>query len=122
MSKTDFIQIEVTSLYVDFLQLLKPLYINCSVLNISIFPFTDPLQKDEINKKAFEKFKKEHTSLPSEDKAVPSERFDGECYKVCRLGSFLNKRAKFEQQILSKFQLLVAISTLLPGPQRNKNC
>lgn len=122
MSKTDFIQIEVTSLYVDFPQLLKPLYINCSVLNISIFPFTDPLQKDEINKKAFEKFKKEHTSLPSEDKAVPSERFDGECYKVCRLGSFLNKRAKSEQQILSKFQLLVAISTLLPGPQRNKNC
>eukprot|EP00066_Takifugu_rubripes_P010595 XP_003978560.1 PREDICTED: dnaJ homolog subfamily C member 2 [Takifugu rubripes] len=36
----------------------------------------DPVQKDEINKKAFEKFKKEHTSLPSEDKAVPSERFD----------------------------------------------
>ncbi|TWW65000.1 DnaJ -like protein subfamily C member 2 [Takifugu flavidus] len=38
----------------------------------------DPVQKDEINKKAFEKFKKEHTSLPSEDKAVPSERFDEE--------------------------------------------
>uniref|UniRef100_A0A674MXI6 DnaJ homolog subfamily C member 2 n=1 Tax=Takifugu rubripes TaxID=31033 RepID=A0A674MXI6_TAKRU len=38
----------------------------------------DPVQKDEINKKAFEKFKKEHTSLPSEDKAVPSERFDGD--------------------------------------------
>uniref|UniRef100_A0A7N6BRX9 DnaJ homolog subfamily C member 2 n=1 Tax=Anabas testudineus TaxID=64144 RepID=A0A7N6BRX9_ANATE len=37
----------------------------------------DPLQKDEINKKAFEKFKKEHTSVaPSIDNAVPSERFD----------------------------------------------
>lgn len=41
---------------------------------------SDPLQKDEINKKAFEKFKKEHTSVPpSIDNAVPSERFDGEC-------------------------------------------
>ncbi|KAF7228896.1 dnaJ homolog subfamily C member 2 [Nothobranchius furzeri] len=37
----------------------------------------DPLQKDEINKKAFEKFKKEHTSVPpSIDNALPSERFD----------------------------------------------
>lgn len=79
-----------------FCSFLKPRYINCSVLNISIFPSTDPVQKDEINKKAFEKFKKEHTSLPSEDKAVPSERFDGERYKVWRLGSFLKKRAKFE--------------------------
>eukprot|EP00064_Thunnus_orientalis_P005056 superscaffoldBa00000481_g5069 len=38
----------------------------------------DPLQKDEINRKAFEKFKKEHSSVaPSIDNAVPSERFDG---------------------------------------------
>uniref|UniRef100_A0AAY5F6G2 DnaJ homolog subfamily C member 2 n=1 Tax=Electrophorus electricus TaxID=8005 RepID=A0AAY5F6G2_ELEEL len=38
----------------------------------------DPHQKDEVNKKAFEKFKKEHTAVPaSVDKAVPSERFDG---------------------------------------------
>ncbi|KAM8883833.1 dnaJ homolog subfamily C member 2 [Synchiropus picturatus] len=38
----------------------------------------DPGQKDEINKKAFEKFKKEHTSVaPTVDNAVPSERFDG---------------------------------------------
>uniref|UniRef100_H2ZV09 DnaJ homolog subfamily C member 2 n=2 Tax=Latimeria chalumnae TaxID=7897 RepID=H2ZV09_LATCH len=37
----------------------------------------DPLQKDEINKKAFDKFKKEHGSVPqSVDNAVPSERFD----------------------------------------------
>lgn len=41
---------------------------------------TDPVQKDEINRKAFEKFKKEHTSVPPAiDNAVPSERFDGEC-------------------------------------------
>uniref|UniRef100_A0A3Q3FUL2 DnaJ (Hsp40) homolog, subfamily C, member 2 n=1 Tax=Kryptolebias marmoratus TaxID=37003 RepID=A0A3Q3FUL2_KRYMA len=38
----------------------------------------DPLQKDEINRKAFEKFRKEHTSVPpSVDNAMPSERFDG---------------------------------------------
>ncbi|KAM4569540.1 dnaJ homolog subfamily C member 2 [Odontesthes bonariensis] len=37
----------------------------------------DPLQKDEINRKAFEKFKKEHSSVPpSIDNAAPSERFD----------------------------------------------
>lgn len=40
---------------------------------------SDPLQKDEINKKAFEKFKKEHSSVaPSIDNAAPSERFDCE--------------------------------------------
>ncbi|XP_049423333.1 dnaJ homolog subfamily C member 2 [Epinephelus fuscoguttatus] len=37
----------------------------------------DPVQKDEINRKAFEKFKKEHGSVaPTIDNAVPSERFD----------------------------------------------
>ncbi|XP_071374618.1 dnaJ homolog subfamily C member 2 [Centroberyx affinis] len=37
----------------------------------------DPLQKDEINRKAFEKFKKEHNAVPpTVDNAVPSERFD----------------------------------------------
>lgn len=43
-------------------------------------PAADPVQKDEINRKAFEKFKKEHNSVPPTiDNAVPSERFDGEC-------------------------------------------
>uniref|UniRef100_A0A8C2B831 DnaJ homolog subfamily C member 2 n=1 Tax=Cyprinus carpio TaxID=7962 RepID=A0A8C2B831_CYPCA len=38
----------------------------------------DPHQKDEINRKAFEKFKKEHSVVPQTvDNAVPSERFDG---------------------------------------------
>ncbi|XP_066580199.1 dnaJ homolog subfamily C member 2 [Amia ocellicauda] len=38
----------------------------------------DPHQKDEINKKAFEKFKKEHAVVPpTVDNAVPSERFEG---------------------------------------------
>lgn len=37
----------------------------------------DPHQKDEVNKKAFEKFKKEHAAVPpTVDNAVPSERFD----------------------------------------------
>lgn len=37
----------------------------------------DPNQKDEINRKAFEKFKKEHAVVPpSIDNAMPSERFD----------------------------------------------
>ncbi|KAK7896869.1 hypothetical protein WMY93_022194 [Mugilogobius chulae] len=39
----------------------------------------DPNQKDEINRKAFEKFKKEHTCVPpSIDNATPSERFEKE--------------------------------------------
>uniref|UniRef100_A0A671YFK8 DnaJ homolog subfamily C member 2 n=1 Tax=Sparus aurata TaxID=8175 RepID=A0A671YFK8_SPAAU len=38
----------------------------------------DPVQKDEINRKAFEKFKKEHSQVPPTiDNAQPSERFDG---------------------------------------------
>lgn len=44
---------------------------------------SDPLQKDEINKKAFEKFKKEHSTVPPTiDNAMPSERFDGEFFMV----------------------------------------
>ena len=46
---------------------------------------TDPVQKDEINRKAFEKFKKEHAAVaPTIDNAVPSERFDGECENVTK--------------------------------------
>ncbi|XP_072257814.1 dnaJ homolog subfamily C member 2 [Pyxicephalus adspersus] len=38
----------------------------------------DPHQKDDINKKAFDKFKKEHKVVPpTMDNAVPSERFEG---------------------------------------------
>ncbi|ERE86995.1 putative dnaJ subfamily C member 2-like protein [Cricetulus griseus] len=39
----------------------------------------DPHQKDDINKKAFDKFKKEHGVAPQADKAAPSERFEGPC-------------------------------------------
>ncbi|XP_045420232.1 dnaJ homolog subfamily C member 2 isoform X1 [Lemur catta] len=37
----------------------------------------DPHQKDDINKKAFDKFKKEHGVVPQADNATPSERFEG---------------------------------------------
>ena len=40
--------------------------------------FLDPHQKDDINKKAFDKFKKEHGVAPQADSAAPSERFEGE--------------------------------------------
>ena len=52
---------------------------NPSVFKVFMFVSSDPLQKDEINKKAFEKFKKEHSFVaPTIDNAVPSERFEGE--------------------------------------------
>lgn len=45
--------------------------------NDSVCP-ADPQQKDEINKKAFEKFNKEHsTAAATADKVIPSERFEG---------------------------------------------
>ncbi|KAK2496815.1 hypothetical protein MC885_003897 [Smutsia gigantea] len=39
----------------------------------------DPHQKDDINKKAFDKFKKEHGVVRQADNAPPSERFEGPC-------------------------------------------
>uniref|UniRef100_A0A8D2LW65 DnaJ homolog subfamily C member 2 n=1 Tax=Varanus komodoensis TaxID=61221 RepID=A0A8D2LW65_VARKO len=36
----------------------------------------DPHQKDDINKKAFDKFKKEHGVVPQAESATPSERFE----------------------------------------------
>lgn len=39
----------------------------------------DPHQKDDINKKAFDKFKKEHGVASQADSAAPSERFEGPC-------------------------------------------
>lgn len=43
----------------------------------------DPQQKDEINKKAFEKFNKEHsTAAATADKVIPSERFEVPGYEI----------------------------------------
>nr|XP_003469904.2 dnaJ homolog subfamily C member 2 [Cavia porcellus] len=39
----------------------------------------DPHQKDDINRKAFDKFRKEHGVVPQADTATPSERFEGPC-------------------------------------------
>ena len=50
---------------------------NCITLKKNFFPFSDPHQKDDINKKAFDKFKKEHGVVPQADNATPSERFEG---------------------------------------------
>lgn len=45
----------------------------------------DPHQKDEINRKAFEKFKKEHSAVPpTVDNAMPSERFDCKSRDHCQ--------------------------------------
>lgn len=44
---------------------------------ITILFLIDPHQKDDINKKAFDKFKKEHGVVPQMDTAAPSERFEG---------------------------------------------
>lgn len=53
----------------------------------SYFLPPDPHQKAEVNKKAFEKFKKEHSAVPpTVDNAVPSERFEGEDYHQCASG------------------------------------
>lgn len=49
-----------------------------------IFHFSDPHQKDDINKKAFDKFKKEHGVAPQADSAAPSERFEGKGVAVHR--------------------------------------
>uniref|UniRef100_A0A8C4RQD5 DnaJ homolog subfamily C member 2 n=1 Tax=Erpetoichthys calabaricus TaxID=27687 RepID=A0A8C4RQD5_ERPCA len=61
----------------------------------------DPHQKDEINKKAFEKFKKEHNAVPQNvDNAVPSERFDGK-YKDA--APWTTEEQKLLEQALKTF-------------------
>lgn len=52
--------------------------VNEMISHISkFFHFSDPHQKDDINRKAFDKFKKEHGVVPQADNATPSERFEG---------------------------------------------
>lgn len=58
--------------------LLRTAFIITSSFNsIWCLLFVDPHQKDDINKKAFDKFKKEHGVVPQMDSAAPSERFEG---------------------------------------------
>ncbi|NXD48419.1 DNJC2 protein, partial [Corvus moneduloides] len=58
-----------------------PRFSQCSFLSDTVIPWAIhefyPHQKDDINKKAFDKFKKEHGVVPQMDSAAPSERFEG---------------------------------------------
>ncbi|NXS06222.1 DNJC2 protein, partial [Neodrepanis coruscans] len=49
----------------------------CNHFSLQCLLLIDPHQKDDINKKAFDKFKKEHGVVPQMDSAAPSERFEG---------------------------------------------
>ncbi|XP_062339031.1 dnaJ homolog subfamily C member 2 [Osmerus eperlanus] len=81
----------------------------------------DPVQKDEINKKAFEKFKKEHAAVPlTVDNAVPSERFDGSA------ASWTGEEQKLLEQALKTFPVSTAerwekIAAAVPG-RNKKDC
>lgn len=62
----------------------------------------DPHQKDDINKKAFDKFKKEHGVVPQMDSAAPSERFEGKGEKrpSCRVAYPVHLSKKVIQNLL----------------------
>uniref|UniRef100_A0A3P8Z606 DnaJ homolog subfamily C member 2 n=1 Tax=Esox lucius TaxID=8010 RepID=A0A3P8Z606_ESOLU len=86
----------------------------------------DPHQKDEINKKAFEKFKKEHAAVPpTVDNAVPSERFDGEC-RNANTASWTTEEQKLLEQALKTYPVSTTerwekIAAAVPG-RTKKDC
>lgn len=84
---------------------------------ISLFFFSDPHQKDDINKKAFDKFKKEHGAMPQAEIATPSERFEGKYAKT--LFQYSGKQSS------SKSHLVRTVPTKDPlvfnGDQSSKN-
>uniref|UniRef100_A0A8C9Y5E4 DnaJ homolog subfamily C member 2 n=1 Tax=Sander lucioperca TaxID=283035 RepID=A0A8C9Y5E4_SANLU len=81
----------------------------------------DPVQKDEINRKAFEKFKKEHGAVaPTIDNAVPSERFDGDT------ASWTTEEQKLLEQALKTYPVSTPerwekIAAAVPGRSK-KDC
>lgn len=83
----------------------------------------DPTQKDEINRKAFEKFKKEHGAVaPTIDNAVPSERFDG----TGSAASWTTEEQKLLEQALKTYPVSTAerwekIAVAVPGRSK-KDC
>ncbi|KAJ3612147.1 hypothetical protein NHX12_020424 [Muraenolepis orangiensis] len=87
------------------------------------FQRLDPLQKDEVNKKAFEKFRKDHTSVPDTvDNAAPSERFEGSGDAV----AWTSEQQKLLEQALKTFPVSTAerwdkISAAVPG-RTKKDC
>ncbi|CAL9683298.1 unnamed protein product [Knipowitschia caucasica] len=84
----------------------------------------DPNQKDEINKKAFEKFKKEHSCVPpSIDNAMPSERFDG---SENNSAAWTTEEQKLLEQALKSFPVSTTerwekIAAAVPGRSK-KDC
>uniref|UniRef100_A0A8C5DPU9 DnaJ homolog subfamily C member 2 n=1 Tax=Gouania willdenowi TaxID=441366 RepID=A0A8C5DPU9_GOUWI len=84
----------------------------------------DPLQKDEINRKAYEKFKKAHTSVSASiDNAVPSERFDG---KFVNAAPWTTEEQKLLEQALKTYPVSTPerwdkIAATVPG-RNKKDC
>ncbi|XP_062238718.1 dnaJ homolog subfamily C member 2 [Platichthys flesus] len=82
----------------------------------------DPIQKDDINKKAFEKFKKEHSFVaPTIDNAVPSERFEGGS-----AAPWTTDEQKLLEQALKTYPVTTAerwekIAAVVPG-RNKKDC
>ncbi|XP_029318141.1 dnaJ homolog subfamily C member 2 [Cottoperca gobio] len=83
----------------------------------------DPGQKDEINRKAFEKFKKEHSAVaPTIDNAVPSERFDA----AGNAASWTTEEQKLLEQALKTYPVSTTerwekIAGAVPG-RTKKDC
>ncbi|XP_042339241.1 dnaJ homolog subfamily C member 2, partial [Plectropomus leopardus] len=86
----------------------------------------DPVQKDEINRKAFEKFKKEHGSVaPTIDNAVPSERFDASG-SDSNAASWTTEEQKLLEQALKTYPVSTPerwekIAAAVPGRSK-KDC
>ncbi|XP_034529281.1 dnaJ homolog subfamily C member 2 [Notolabrus celidotus] len=86
----------------------------------------DPLQKDEINRKAFEKFKKEHSSVPPTiDNALPSERFDS-AGGESNAAPWTTEEQKLLEQALKTYPVSTAerwekIAAAVPG-RNKKDC
>lgn len=86
----------------------------------------DPIQKDTINKKAFEKFQKEHAAVPpTVDNAVPSERFDAAASEV-NSASWTTEEQKLLEQALKTFPVSTPerwdrIASAVPG-RTKKDC
>uniref|UniRef100_A0AAZ3S3E7 DnaJ homolog subfamily C member 2 n=1 Tax=Oncorhynchus tshawytscha TaxID=74940 RepID=A0AAZ3S3E7_ONCTS len=84
----------------------------------------EPGQKDEINKKAFEKFNKEHAAVPQTvDNAVPSERFDG---AEANTASWTTEEQKLLEQALKTYPVSTPerwekIAAAVPG-RTKKDC
>ncbi|XP_077091285.1 dnaJ homolog subfamily C member 2 isoform X2 [Siphateles boraxobius] len=86
----------------------------------------DPHQKDEINRKAFEKFKKEHSCVPpTVDNAVPSERFDAQSAEA-NSAPWTTEEQKLLEQALKTYPVNTPerwekISAAVPGRSK-KDC